>query len=284
MFVKASLSLLVGAMLIGAARPDVPTPGLPATHGEVKLKFNFLPDPYLKYVQAGGSIKTTAGGVKAYVAKAPDFKLFYTAGTYPLTFRVESDADTTLLINLPTGGYVANDDSSGKNPMIHLPKPHSGRYDIWVGTFNPTGAPAKLYISEHRPPGVPAPTPSVDLGVTFFNMKLDIASFPAVRNEFIATIQNNGSSAYTGGKTWKLHTKGPEGWHYIASDKIPALKVGASKSFNMRHYLNQGPKGPFGVYILQETYNFNGRSWKLSISPGDAQPSNDYRILNFVKK
>ena len=84
------------------------------------------------------------------MTKAPDFKLSYTAGNFPLTIHVESEADTTLLINLPDGTWVANDDQApgNLNPLLKFAKPMSGRYDIWVGTFGKENAKATLKITE----------------------------------------------------------------------------------------------------------------------------------------
>lgn len=124
-------------------------PNLPPTYGTVSLTAGFMPDPYGARVVAGGPIYTSLGGVNAYVARAPDFRVYYTAGSYPLTFFVTASADTTLLINLPDGSWVADDDSGGSlNPMIRLLSPPSGRYDIWVGTFQPGYPPANLYVTE----------------------------------------------------------------------------------------------------------------------------------------
>jgi len=121
------------------------------TFGEVKLKAGFLPDPFTKDLIAGGSIETKLGGVKAKVADAPDFKLYYTAGNFPLTIRVDSKADTTLLINLPDGTWAADDDSGGfPNPRLHFKTPQSGRYDIWVGTYKGGLPKAKLIITERE--------------------------------------------------------------------------------------------------------------------------------------
>jgi len=91
------------------------------------------------------------GGVKMQVANAPDFSVNYTAGILPLAFYVRSRADTTLLINLPDGTWIADDDSDGNfNPVIKLNRPQTGRYDIWVGTFNGGNPAATLYITELR--------------------------------------------------------------------------------------------------------------------------------------
>jgi hypothetical protein len=123
---------------------------LASTYGSATLKSGFLPDPFVKKLVAGGPIETRKGGVRAYVARAPDFQLNYQAGDLPLTIHVESEADTTLLINLPDGTWVANDDQApgNLNPLLRFARPQSGRYDIWVGTFGRDTAPAVLKITE----------------------------------------------------------------------------------------------------------------------------------------
>jgi hypothetical protein len=145
------VSLLAGIAFLCTGRADTQDRSLKPTFGSVELRSGFLPDPYVKNVIAGGSIQTDLGGVKSNVANAPDFKLYYTAGSLPLTIYVESAADTTLLINLPDGTWVADDDSGGNlNPLLKFNNPQSGRYDIWVGTFKGGNPPATLKISELR--------------------------------------------------------------------------------------------------------------------------------------
>jgi hypothetical protein len=150
---RLAVRLGVAAALVGlcagrapAQDPDV---NLDPTFGTVKLKAGFEPDPYKKKLVAGGPLKTNLGGVNAYVAKAPDVKLHYEAGKYPLIIYAVSKVDTTLLINLPDGKWVADDDSGGNlNPLLRWAKPQSGRYDIYVGTFGKDNADATLYITE----------------------------------------------------------------------------------------------------------------------------------------
>jgi len=154
--VIAGMALLFLASGQVQAQPD---PNLKPTYGSVTLKAGFLPDPVSRYVVAGGSIKTNLGGVNAYVAKAPDFSLHYTKGTYPLSFYAKSAGDTTLLINLPGGKWIANDDGGGGlDPLVRIDAPQSGRYDIYVGTYRKDPIGASLYISERgfakKPPVV----------------------------------------------------------------------------------------------------------------------------------
>src|SRR6266545_1399258 len=140
---------LAACLFVSRAEPQ--DPNLPSTYGSVTLKAGFLPDPFSKQLLAGGPIKTNLGGVGAYVAKAPDFKLNYTAGKFVLTIHAVSSEDTTLLINLPDGTWVANDDRApgNLNPLLRFNKPQSGRYDIYVGTFKQGITPkTTLYITE----------------------------------------------------------------------------------------------------------------------------------------
>jgi hypothetical protein len=151
----ARLVLFAGvfAMLVVLVGPTTSAQDLrlSPTYGTAYLVSGFVPDPHMVRVVAGGPIHTTLGGVSAYVANRPDYRVMYTAGSFPLTFYVRSQADTTLLINLPDGTWIADDDSDGyPNPMIRLSNPPSGQYDIWVGTFGPNTAPAVLYVSELR--------------------------------------------------------------------------------------------------------------------------------------
>ena len=70
-------------------------------------------------------------------------------GAFTLTIYAESKADTTLLINLPDGTWIADDDSGGNlNPLLKFANPQSGQYDIWVGTIGKDTAPAVLKITE----------------------------------------------------------------------------------------------------------------------------------------
>ncbi len=114
--------------------------------GSIKLK------PLAVQLVAGGKIKTNLGGVDAYVANAPDYKLQYTASeNVSLTIRADSKADTTLLINLPDGTWIADDDSGGnQNPKLTFARPQSGRYDIYVGTYGKDFANATLYFEEFQ--------------------------------------------------------------------------------------------------------------------------------------
>ena len=51
-------------------------------------------------------------------------------------FIANTADDATLLINLPDGSWVCNDDADGTiDPMVALRNPSQGQYDIWVGSY-----------------------------------------------------------------------------------------------------------------------------------------------------
>jgi len=145
-YVSAAAAALVLALFTGSA--EAQNPARAPTFGTATLNAGFVPDPRAVNLRAGGNIQTNLGGVNAWVADAPDYRVNYTAGNFRLTFHVTSGADTTLLINLPNGRWVAVDDVNGLNPQLTFSPPMSGQYDIWVGSFNQGVPEATLYITE----------------------------------------------------------------------------------------------------------------------------------------
>ncbi|WP_339737982.1 hypothetical protein [uncultured Maricaulis sp.] len=125
---------------------------LEANFGSVALTGGFSPDPHVVDVIAGGSFAAQSAAdsmCRGYVSAAPDYELTFTPGSLDLYISVLSEADTTLVINDPSGDWICNDDNNGLNPGIHFDQPAAGTYDIWVGTYREgESAPAQLEISE----------------------------------------------------------------------------------------------------------------------------------------
>ena len=124
------------------------------TYGSVSLEEGFLPDPHSTSLTAGGSIEVNKGSCSyGYVADAPDVDFYYdSSGSSNLYIYVHGDADTTLLINTPSGSWVCNDDGLGNaNPVVVIPNAGGGLYNIWVGTYGDDLTSANLYISEIDP-------------------------------------------------------------------------------------------------------------------------------------
>jgi len=134
------------------ARPDVAAQPRYAT---INLRADFAPDPHETRVEAGGDREVQGLGAdcSGWIDYArPDVDLNYQAGSLPLYISVVAQADTTLVINDPSGRWLCNDDMEGLNPGIVIQRPASGNYNIWIGTVErgPAQA-ATLRISEMPP-------------------------------------------------------------------------------------------------------------------------------------
>ena len=146
----AALMLTPGVALAqkSGSRPDFT---LSPNYGEVELESGFTPDPWTKSILAGGSIAASAAqsGCEGKVSAAPDLQLNFEAGDLDLTIKAVASEDTTLLVNSPGGRWYCDDDSGGDlDPMVTISNPESGRYDIWLGTYNDNMVQSTLQISE----------------------------------------------------------------------------------------------------------------------------------------
>ncbi|NLX11095.1 MAG: SH3 domain-containing protein [Chloroflexi bacterium] len=127
---------------------------LSPVYGSSAISSGFVPDPFTVGVTAGGpaDVSYLGGGCTGYTSSAPSFSLNYTAGAFPLLrFYFIGGGDTSLIINTPGGSYFCVDDSFGTlNPTIDFNSPASGRYDVWVATFNSGGSiGGTLYVTEN---------------------------------------------------------------------------------------------------------------------------------------
>lgn len=135
--------------------------GQPA-YGTLNLQAGFTPDPREVQVRAGGpdDAENLGVGCTGFIDfRQPDVNVTYQSGQYPLYISVQAQADTTLVVNLPNGSWICNDDFEGTNPGIVIQRPQSGLYNIWVGTFDRGQLqPSTLRVSEVAPPQ-PGQTP-----------------------------------------------------------------------------------------------------------------------------
>jgi hypothetical protein len=127
---------------------------LPPVFGSTALTSGFVPDPFTVGITAGGPVNANylGSGCFGYTTSAPSFSVNYTSGAFPLLrFYFIGSADTTMIINSPSGTYRCIDDSYGTlNPTLDFNSPGSGRYDVWIATFNPGASIAgTLYVTEN---------------------------------------------------------------------------------------------------------------------------------------
>ncbi len=92
--------------------------------------------------QAGGTRE--ASGLQArcngFIAQVPDH-VIEVAAPQELTFRVQSEGDTTLLIQGPNDVILCADDEDGLNPVVRTMF-QIGRYGVYVGAYQETESPA----------------------------------------------------------------------------------------------------------------------------------------------
>ena len=150
--VAASAVLAASIALVPVAAQDF---NAAPNFGTVNLRAGFTPDPRVVAVRAGGNLDASgiSGSCRGFISNAPDVRLNYTNGSYPLILSVASGADTTLVVNAPDGSWYCDDDGgvNGLNPAIRFNNPQGGQYDIWVGTYRSGNLEsARLHISEVR--------------------------------------------------------------------------------------------------------------------------------------
>ncbi len=137
----------VGAQPVAAAVPQpvgtpVGTPtAMPAggsNFGTVSLAPGFVPDPHTARGTSGGAIdaNTLNPTCRGWISQQPDH-LFVAQGAFSnLRMLVHGGGqDTTLVVQRPDGGYLCNDDTEGRDPVVaggFTP----GTYKIWVGSYS----------------------------------------------------------------------------------------------------------------------------------------------------
>ncbi len=108
------------------------------------LKHEFAPNPLILEGMSGGELKatevanieeTTTGYCDGYVNLQPNHILILESFFEFLKIEVESDDDTTILVQGP-GGIWCNDDFYSTNPVIEG-EWQEGSYQIWIGSYQP---------------------------------------------------------------------------------------------------------------------------------------------------
>jgi len=163
-------------------------PRLPPAFGTISLRTGFMPDPNVVSGQAGGPIRgsTVSSGCRGYYSPQPGHVVMSPTGFRQIRFVVNSGMDTTLLVMLPNGQILCDDDGGqGLNPLIATTSSR-GPIRVWVGSYaNGRTGPYNLGISElpqvttasvpapgggavvvrptQPPPPVQPPTPAADI-------------------------------------------------------------------------------------------------------------------------
>lgn len=108
-----------------------------APGGIIALEPGFAPDPHAVQVSIGGNISASNfhQGCTGWISGAPAAILNNTNAFGSLFIAATSSVDTTLVVQLPNGQYLCNDDTNGYNPMVQG-SIGPGQTKVWVGTFS----------------------------------------------------------------------------------------------------------------------------------------------------
>lgn len=123
-------------------------------YGTHSLSAGFTPDPFVVNVEAGGNVNAErigGAGCVGTIAEAPDVRINYRAGDYPLMFVATSRSDVTIVVNDPDGRWHCNDDYQGRGTdgAVLFRRPKSGQYDVWIGSYDRVpGQRARLEVTE----------------------------------------------------------------------------------------------------------------------------------------
>jgi len=162
----AFVFLGTGLASIGAAQSQDNSE--PATYGDYAI--SAVGQSHQVEIVAGGETDASelGGACSGQIANAPDVQLDFESSGAPLSFRVQSDFDSTLAINSATGDWLCDDDSAGGlNALVEIANPVSGTYDIWIGALDEEEnySNATLEIS-HGAPGVISDVPIASVDTT----------------------------------------------------------------------------------------------------------------------
>ena len=138
-FALAAAAALAGCTITTGG--GFPNPNGPPTYGSATVNPGFT---RTVSVASGGSVNAAVLGssCKGFIASNPDFNVQFQTlfGLIPLAISVQSNADTTLVVQRPDGVYICDDDSGGNlNPRLQINNPQAGVYHVWVGTYGGTG-------------------------------------------------------------------------------------------------------------------------------------------------
>ncbi|MEM6382994.1 MAG: hypothetical protein AAF739_09990 [Pseudomonadota bacterium] len=161
-----------GAVLAAAIAPtQAQDAELAPTFGDSQLEQGF--GEHVLTIQAGGEFDAASAGpgCNGFIAEAPDYLIEY-LGTGELEIAANSQEDTTILVQDPSGEFLCNDDFDEVNPQVTISGNAFGFTAIWVGTFAPivnnTYPDADIIVrevagSDTIAPAVPAPDVATDL-------------------------------------------------------------------------------------------------------------------------
>lgn len=274
---------IVGAAAVAATLTAMPLAAqnynLQPTYGTYNLQSGFTPDPYQINVVAGGPNNVSAmtnGQCAGFAAEAPDVRIQFQGGYFnEINFSTLSNADTTLIINDPNGVWWCDDDSgNGLNALLAF-TPVSGQYDIWIGTYSTSTAPATLAVSElpynsassqpSMPPVPPVATsgPDFSLAPAFGTYSLQSGFTPDPFEVAVIAGGTNDASAWSNGTCAGFVANAPDVRVNFQPGAFNALHFSVNSSADTTLVIND----PNGNWFCDDDGGNIGLNPSLSMTP-----------------
>lgn len=157
-----TIILLMLAMLLtviggstALAQTDAGDDLAPSAFLTMNLKAGFPLDPFVVSLNGGGEVDaaTLDATCVGFIAEAPSFTVNWEGEVEAIDIFYHSDFDPTLVLQLPDGSYLCNDDASDNllDPELTVEAPAAGQYNLWVGSYDAGQViPGLLVITANR--------------------------------------------------------------------------------------------------------------------------------------
>jgi len=131
----------------GIAHAQYVVPQAPPSYGSA----NLLPNQRMMFQgMAGGGVTLSAvdGSCRGYAQPNPSHVLMVPPGSAMVRLAATSNIDTTLMVQMPDGRIICDDDGGdGLNPLLEIPAV-PGQIRVWVGSYSSSsGGPYSLEAS-----------------------------------------------------------------------------------------------------------------------------------------
>lgn len=136
----ALIALLAGTALAQeAGEPVLDTPE-PSAFLTLDLQAGFALDPFFVSVNGGGDLDASEldPACTGFINTDPILSANWEGEADLLRLFFYSDHDPTLVVQLPDGSYLCNDDANSLllDPVVRIEDPQPGAYRVWVGSFD----------------------------------------------------------------------------------------------------------------------------------------------------
>lgn len=141
----SALATLLFSVSVAQAQPN--------RSGSPQVTLDVSGDLVEASIQAGGNdrVAVQGSGCSGYITNATPNGAVAWSGSGALSIYAVSGSDTTLIVSDPDGRFHCSDDANGSNPAVTIAQAKSGRYLVWVGSFEPGAASATLKAKGGQP-------------------------------------------------------------------------------------------------------------------------------------